>query len=145
METKIDQNPQEPQMLLIRVFQQNLPVAMVYVRNSGTEDKLGLYLRGSSKLAEQLDSLAKNVYRYLMISFKNKKSLMARAEKSILDSLFHDTGETIELIEPEFEKVPLDRLLNEMSSRQKLIENVKGIWRITDLGRTLINHSVHSE
>ncbi|MDC0188479.1 hypothetical protein OAJ61_01625 [bacterium] len=145
METKIDQNPQEPQMLMIRVFQHNLPVAMVYVRNSGTEDKLGLYLRGSNKLAEQLDSLAKKVYCYLMISFKNKKNLMARAEKSILHSLIHDTCENIELIEPEFEKVPLDRLLNEMSTRQKLIEKVKGIWRITDLGRTLINHSVRSE
>ena len=132
-------------MLMIRVFQHKLPVAMVYVRNSGTEDKLGLYLRGSSKLSEQLDSLAKNVYRYLMISFKNKKSLMARAEKSILHSLIHHIGETIKLIEPEFEKVPLDRLLSEMSSRQKLIEKVKGIWRITDLGRTLIKHSVNSE
>ena len=70
---------------------------------------------------------------------------MARAEKSILHNLILDSGETIELMEPEFEKVPLDRLLNEMSSRQKLIEKVKGVWRITDLGRTLINHSVHSE
>ena len=70
---------------------------------------------------------------------------MARAEKSILHSLIQHTGETIELIEPEFEKIPLDRLLNEMSSRQKLIEKVKGIWRITDLGRILVNHSVHSE
>ena len=59
MEIKIDQNEQEPQMLMIRIFQHNLPVAMVYVRNSGTEDKLALYLRGSSKLTEQLDSLAK--------------------------------------------------------------------------------------
>ena len=145
METKIDQNPQEHQMLLIRVFQQNLPVAMVYVRNSGTEDKLGLYLRGSSNLAKKLESLAENVYSYLMISFKNKKSLMARAEKSILLSLINDTGVNIELIEPEFEKVPLDRLINEMSSRQKLIEKVEGIWRITDLGRILINHSLNSE
>ena len=132
-------------MLMIRVFQHNLPVALVYVRNSGTEDKLGLYLLGSKKLAEELDSLAKKVYSYLMISFKNKKSLMARAEKSILHSLIHHIGETIKLIEPEFEKVPLDRLINEMSSRQKLIEKVKGIWRITDLGRTLIKHSVNSE
>ncbi len=132
-------------MLMIRVFQYNVTVAMVYVRNSGTEDKIGLYLRGSSNLAEQLDSLAKKVYRYLMTSFKNKKCLMARAEKSILHSLIYDKCKTIELIEPEFEKIPLDRLINEMSSRQKLIEKVNGIWQITDLGRTLINHSVHLE
>jgi len=145
MEIKIDQNKQEPQMLMIRVFQHNLPVAMVYVRNSGTEDKLALYLRGSSELTEKLDSLAKKVYSYLMISFKNNNSLMARAEQSILHSLSHETRQTIELKGQEFEKVPIDRLLHEMSSRQKLIKKDKGMWCITDLGRKLINHSKHSE
>ena len=145
MEKKIEQNQQEPQMLMIRVFQHSLPVAMVYVRNSGTEDKLALYLRGSIKLTDQLDSLAKKIYGYLMISFKNKNSLMARAEQSILHSLSHETRQTIELKGPEFEKVPIDRLLHEMSSRQKLIKKDKGMWCITNLGRTLINHSEHSE
>ena len=132
-------------MLMIRVFKHSFPVAMVYVRNSGTEDKLALYLRGSNKLTEQLDSLAKKIYSYLMISFKNKNSLMARAEQSILHSLSHETRHIIELKEQEFENVPIDRLLHEMSSRQKLIEKDKGIWRITNLGRTLINHSERSE
>ena len=145
MEIKIDQNKQEPQMLMIRVFQHNLPVAMVYVRNSGTEDKLALYLRGSREITDQLDSLAKKIYGYLMISFKNKNSLMAIAEKSILYSLKHESKQTIGLEGPEFEKVPIDRLLNEMSSRQKLIKKDKGMWLITDLGRTLVNHSEHSE
>ena len=145
MEIKIDQNQQEPQMLMIRVFQHNLPVAMVYVRNSGTEDKLALYLRGSREITGQLDSLAKKIYGYLMISFKNKNSLMVRAEKSILHSLSHKTRQTIELKGQEFKDVPIDRLLHEMSSRQKLIKKDKGMWCITDLGRTLINYSEHSE
>ncbi len=144
MEIKIDQNQQEPQMLMIRVFQQKLPVAMVYVRNSGTEDKLALYLRGRYSLSEQLDSLATKVYSYLMVSFKNKNSIMARAEQSILSSLKHETRKVVELKESEFEKVPIERLIHEMSSRQKLIEKEKGIWRITDLGRILINHSEYS-
>jgi len=143
MEKKIEQNQQEPQMLMIRVYQHNLHVAMVYVRNSGTEDKLALYLRGSREITDQLDSLAKKIYGYLMISFKNKNSLMARAEQSVLHSLSHKTRQTIELKGSEFEKVPIDRLLHEMSSRQKLIKKDKGMWRITNLGRTLINHSEH--
>ena len=145
MEIKIDKNQQEPQMLMIRVFHNELPVAMVYVRNSGTEDKLALYLRGSEALTENLESLAKKIYSHLMISFKNKNSLMARAEQSILHSLKYEKNESIELEDPEFEKVPIDRLLHEMSSRQKLIEKDKGIWRITDLGRILINQTEHSE
>ena len=70
---------------------------------------------------------------------------MAIAEKSILHSLSHESKQTIRLEGPEFEKVPIDRLLNEMSSRQNLIKKDKGMWIITDLGRTLINHSEHSE
>ena len=70
---------------------------------------------------------------------------MAIAEKSILYSLIHESKQTIGLEGPEFEKVPIDRLLNEMSSRQKLIKKDKGMWLITDLGRTLVNHSEHSE
>jgi len=145
MEKKIVQNQQEPQMLMIRVFQRNLPVAMVYVRNSGTEDKLGLYLRGCREITDHLDALAKKIYGYLMICFKNKNSLMAKAEKSILHSLKHNSKQNIVLEWPEFEKVSIDRLLIEMSSRQKLIKKDKGMWCITDLGKTLINHSERSE
>ena len=145
METKIDKNLQEPQMLLIRVFQQKLPVAMVYVRNSGTEDKLTLYLRSSSMLSKKLDSLSEKVYEYLMIFFKNKNSLMARAEQSVLNSLKHETKEIIKLKEPEFDNLPTDRLLHEMAIRQKLIKKDNGVWIITDLGRTLINRSENSE
>ena len=70
---------------------------------------------------------------------------MARAEQSILNSLSHKAMQTIELKGQEFEKVPIDRLLHEMSSRQKLIKKDKGMWCITDLGRKLINYSDHSE
>ena len=80
-----------------------------------------------------------------MISFKNKNSLMARAEQSVLHSLSNETRQNIDLKGQEFEKVPIDRLLHEMSSRQRLIKKDKGMWCITDLGRILINHSEHSK
>ena len=70
---------------------------------------------------------------------------MARAEQSILQSLSHETRQTFELKGQEFEKIPIERLLHEMSSRQKLIKKEKGMWYITNLGRTLISHSEHSE
>ena len=70
---------------------------------------------------------------------------MAIAEKSILYSLKHESKQTIELKGQEFEEVPIDRLLHEMSLRQKLIKKDKGMWCITDLGRTLINHYERSE
>ena len=47
---------------------------------------------------------------------------MAIAEKSILYSLKHESKQTIELKGQEFEEVPIDILLHEMSLRQKLIK-----------------------
>ena len=73
------------------------------------------------------------------------KYFWKQAEQSVLNSLTHREREIIQLEEPEFEKVSVDRLLHEMSFRQKLIEKDKGMWRITDLGRTLLGHSQHSE
>ena len=58
---------------------------------------------------------------------------MARAERSILRSLNYEESADIELMEPEFDEVPIESLLIEMSSRQKLIKKDKGIWQITDL------------
>ena len=42
-------HPQEPNMLFGMSMKERLPEVCVVVRNSGTEDKLSLYLRGLSK------------------------------------------------------------------------------------------------
>jgi hypothetical protein len=132
-------------MLLMRVSEKGFPAALVFVRNSGTEDKLALYLRGTMELAARLEALAEKVYSFLLCSFKNNESLMAKAEQAVLQKLEDGPKQTDDLNLEQSAIIPLERLLHEMNSRQKLIQKNGDVWSITHLGLTLINHSECSE
>ena len=70
-EVEIVKSQEEPEMLLQRVLENGLPVAAVFIRNSGTEDKLTLYLRGRQDLSMKLENLAEKIYPFLFSAFKN--------------------------------------------------------------------------
>ncbi len=145
MEVEKVKRPEEPEMLLMRVSEKGFPAALVFVRNSGTEDKLALYLRGTMELAARLEALAEKVYSFLLCSFKNNESLMAKAEQAVLQKLEDGPKQTDDLNLEQSAIIPLERLLHEMNSRQKLIQKNGDVWSITHLGLTLINHSECSE
>ena len=131
-------------MLLLRVLENGLTAATVFVRNSGTEDKLALYLRGRADLSGRLETLAEKIYPFLLLSFKNKKSPMAQAEQLVLHCLKNSAKKTSDLKHEKFAEISLDRLLHEMSSRQKLIRKKDDFWDITDMGRVCANISERS-
>ena len=145
VEVKIEKRREEPEMLLLRVLEKGLPAAAVFVRNSGTEDKLLLYLRGRMEFAERLNEFADNVYRFLLLSFKNKNSAMAQAEQSILLCLSDEAKRTKKLRGKEFDTIPFERLLHEMHSCQKLIQKEGDMWSITETGRACLIYSERSE
>ena len=144
MEVEIVKRQEEPKMLLLRVLENGLPAATVFVRNSGTEDKLALYLRGRVDLAGRLETLAEKIYPFLLLSFKNKKNPMAQAEQLVLHCLKDGAKKTIDLKHEKFATISLERLLHEMSSRQKLIRKEGDCWSITEMGRICLNYSERS-
>ena len=144
MEVEIVKRQEEPKMLLLRVLENGLPAATVFVRNSGTEDKLALYLRGRADLAGRLESLAEKIYPFLLLSFKNKTNAMAQAEQLVLYCLKDGAKKTIDLKHEKFATISLERLLHEMSSRQKLIRKEGDCWSITEMGRICLNYSERS-
>ena len=129
-------------MIILRAFENEFCVASVFIRNSGTEDKVVLYLRGIEKYAKNLDSLSRKIYPFLLNSFKNKNSPMAQAERMVLTSLAIGPKHTSEL--SKLTQVSIDRLLHEMGSRQHLIKKDGKIWRITKTGIGLLNFSERS-
>ena len=132
-------------MLLLNVLENGLPAAAVFVRNSGTEDKMALYLRGSKELKVHLESLADKIYPFLLLSFKNKNSPMAQAEQLVLLRLKDGAKQVIDLSFEQFAKISLNRLLHEMSSRQQLIKQEGDTWSITETGRICLTNSERSE
>jgi hypothetical protein len=87
MEVEISETPGGTRNAAAECFENGLPAAAVFVRNSGTEDKMVLYLRGSKELEVHLESLADKIYPFLLLSFKNKNSPMAQAEQLVFAQL----------------------------------------------------------
>jgi len=145
MEVEIVKCQEEPEILLLNVLENGLTAAAVFVRNSGTEDKLALYLRGRKELEVRLESLAEKIYPFLLLSFKNKNSPMGQAEQLVLLRLKDGAKQVIDLSFEQFAKISLNRLLHEMSSRQQLIKQEGDTWSITETGRICLNNSKRSE
>ena len=132
-------------MLLLRVLENGMPAAAVFVRNSGTEDKLALYLRGREDLSGRLEALAVKIYPFLLSSFKSKTSLMAQAERMVLLCVKDGAKQLSDLNLTHISNTSVERLFHEMSSRQKLIEKNDDLWSITELGLNFLNNSERSE
>ena len=145
VKVKFEKLFEEPEMVFFRSFHNEKCVASLFIRNSGTEEKMAIYLRGIEKLAPYLDELAEKIYPFLLSSFKNKKSLMAQSERLILERLKEGPKDEKTLIHSEFQSISFDRLLHEMSSRQNLIEKNGNNWKITNIGLSFLNFSERSE
>jgi len=143
IEIKIEKCYEEPDMIILRGLEGRFCVAAAFIRNSGTEDKMALYLRGVEKFASYLEDLSKIIYPFLLASFKNKESPMAKAERVILNSLRSGSKYKSQL--SKLTPVSLERLLHEMCSRQHLIKKDGKMWRITKTGVGLLNFSERSE
>ena len=143
IEIKLEKCFEEPDMLILRANEAGFCVASVFIRSSGTEDKLALYLRGKVKFTPYLEHLARKIYPFLLVSFKNKNSTMARAEHLVLNSLLGGSKNLMQL--ENLAPVSIERLLHEMGTRQNLIYKEGNKWRITNLGEELIRFYERSE
>ncbi len=63
------------------------PLGAVYVRNSGTENRTGVVLRGPVEWREKLSAMGEEVLREILGRMKNDVAPGARAEVSLLEAL----------------------------------------------------------
>ncbi|MBI3091913.1 MAG: hypothetical protein HYY96_14730 [Candidatus Tectomicrobia bacterium] len=151
--------PEEPDMLYLGVHDaaERLLVG-VFARNSGTEEKTGVNVRGAAELARLLDAAGEEALRLLLRRLKDASHPYARAERRILAHLARlaeAAGEQAEaggagcdeaalqaLLAEERSEVNLGRLLHEMEARQGLLRRAprgyalteRGAWYATTLG-----------
>lgn len=122
--------PEEPDTLYIAAYREDAQIAGIFCRNSGTEDKTGVSVRGPLGDAEKLSQIGEMALQYLFRTMKDPNPPYARAERVLLNLLHRsNTGS-----EAEFQKeltqtckevkISLDRLLKEMGEKQKLIQPV---------------------
>ena len=69
---------------------------------------------------------------------------MMQAEDAVLSCLKDEAKQTSDLQLANIANISSERLLHEMSSRQKLICKDGELWKITELGLSCLNNSEHS-
>ncbi len=126
----------EPDMLFLKLVKAGEGhTASIFVRNSGTEDKISVNARGPHTLRPLLQKIIDAALGYLMNKMKNKGHRMAAAERMILEQLFHGEQPKKEF----YSGVDFDRLIYEMEIKQKLVKSGAAGLALTQLGRACVD------
>jgi phosphomannomutase len=143
LEAEMVERGEEPGMLYLalsepgRRWGEKLTRAAVFVRNSGTEEKTSVYLRGDRIYANDLGNLGEEIVVALSRSMKRDDSPYARAEAAVLRRL-HEGGEAgLQQLLDLLMDVDPQRLLIEMSIKQGLLRATGDRLALTDLGRRI--------
>ncbi len=145
--------PEEPDTLYLAAYREGVQIAGVFCRNSGTEDKTGVSVRGPLEDAQKLSQIGEMALQYLFQTMKDPNHAYAKAERILLGLLNRiKTGSEAEFQKELTEtcpdlKISLDRLLKEMGEKQKLIhmahtpeaEASKRRYELTERGRWYVS------
>ena len=131
--------PEEPTMLALELWVNQGIEALLFIRNSGTEDKATLYVRGQRRHQERLEQVEEQLFRSLLRDLKDDSKPQGRAELEVLRHI--RSGAPIQVQE----RVSLEHLLHEMHARQSLIRRVDQEWTLTHWGEMRLAFSERSE
>ncbi|MBI2875327.1 MAG: hypothetical protein HYY20_00410 [Candidatus Tectomicrobia bacterium] len=131
---------EEPEMLYLGIFQENTQQAGVYIRNSGTEEKTAIYLRGSQEDRMRLAAVGEEVLRFLLAQMKDLGSLYAQAERVFLEGLHQGREPSGEELQARFPGLSPQRLIQEIE-KQGLIQHEGAGWRLTNRGEEYLKAS----
>jgi phosphomannomutase len=132
VQTEIDG---EPDMLYIKIAEgDGSQAGSLFVRNSGTENKISVNARGPVRLESSLKPVCDKAIGLLMRRMTDEGNPMATAQAKILKML----AEGIQPKRGAFPGLDFDRLLHEMELKQKLIVMRDGNYFLTKLGEGLL-------
>ena len=129
--------PEEPDMLYLALRDgAGRQRAGIFVRNSGTEEKTGVNVRGTLEDRDALTSIGAAAVLYLAKAMKDREHPMARAEKAVLEALADGPRPAERLEVPP--GVLKERLLEELANKEKVIRRCEGGYERTDLGKRML-------
>jgi len=121
---------EEPDLLYISLTSKLKNHAAIFIRNSGTEKKIGVYLRGSVGDTKNLEPIGQKCVKILLSSIKDYENNLYLLEQDIFNQL--SSGPIIRN-KLKLKKPLGDRVLSEMV-KQNLIELTKKGYFLTNLG-----------
>ena len=135
--TKVVAFAEEPDLYFIELSQGANIIGAVFLRNSGTEDKSALYLRGPKDLKIKLKALGEELHQELLAGLKDQSKDLCQLELTILKAV--KAGADLKFIEESHKNKPFKRILHEMEHKEEIIFNQAGLFKITPKGLYLLN------
>jgi phosphomannomutase len=129
--------PEEPDMLYLAVRgADGRQRAGIFVRNSGTEEKTGVNVRGTLEDSAELVRTGEEAIVFLARALKDRAHAMAKAERAILEALRGGPRAPSALPVPE--GVHRERLLEELANKEKVIRACAAGYELTPLGTRML-------
>jgi hypothetical protein len=129
--------PEEKEMLYCSIQQKGKQCAAIFIRNSGTEDKSALYLRGQKRLATHLEAIGRELHLQMLVGLKDRFNPFAVFEIELLKRIRSEQDIASLVKTPS--SLPLDRILKEIELKEGLIEKEKGNLVLTVQGYLFID------
>ena len=123
--------PEDNELLMLQLKDKNTLKIAIFIRNSGTEDKLSLYIQGNGIFDAALNELSREIYWHLLCHCKNRNSNWYQSEAQIMVEILK---ESTVISWPE-NPVTKSRLLHEMRNKQKFITGGSENLELTEMGR----------
>ncbi len=123
--------PEDNELLMLQLKDKNTLKIAIFIRNSGTEDKLSLYIQGNGISDAALNELSGEIYWHLLCHCKNRNSNWYQSEAQIMVEILK---ESTVISWPE-NPVTKTRLLHEMRNKQKFITGGPENLELTEMGR----------
>ncbi len=110
--------------------------AGIFARNSGTENKTGVSVRGGMEDSDALVAVGEEALVFLARAMKDRDHPMARAELDVLRALEGGAQPDAALTIPS--GVNRERLLLEMAVKEKVIRRCEAGYERTELGTRML-------
>jgi len=121
---KLIEFPEEKSLIYCQVLKEDRVVGAIFIRNSGTEDKSAIYLRGKNEYLDILMKISHPVHMYMMEHLKNPNNIFTTLEKNILIAV--QSGHTRQALLNQFSEYPIERVLKEIEFKEHLLERKEG-------------------
>ncbi|MBT4289122.1 MAG: hypothetical protein HOD92_17485 [Deltaproteobacteria bacterium] len=121
---KLIEFPEEKPLIYCQILKENRVVGAVFIRNSGTEDKSAIYLRGKHQYLDILTKISHPVHMFMMEHLKNPNNIFTTLEKNILIAV--QSGHTRQQLLNQFSEYPIERVLKEIEFKEHLLERKEG-------------------
>jgi hypothetical protein len=126
---------EDKDMLYISLTSSKGSQAGVFVRNSGTENKISVNLRGAKSDTSALKTIGEQAVRILFATLKDQKSHHYKVERDLLSRM------AVRPLKETQVTGSAQQVLREMA-KQKLVRPSARGWRLTSLGTWYITNAL---